>query len=236
MRYTPQNETIVSLGIPLDQALNLAEVEAYKYRKGMKELESITAAIVGTGVDPGTAATTTTTTSATTATTTTAAAATDGTPSPAPAPKRTRQDNKDSKEEEEEPEVPSRVPLMACFNQMAAAESVEFFMSPALDRRVTASKTRRFRTFPPYLLLQMRRYYLDETWVGKKLAVLLDVPDELDLSHLRGYGLREDEVKMEDQHPAPGAVDPVTAAVDAASDPNVEPDPEIVASMTAMGI
>ena len=37
------------------------------------------------------------------------------------------------------------------------------------------------------------RYYVDKDWTAKKLEVLVDVPDKLDLEHLRAKGPQPDE-------------------------------------------
>ena len=51
-----------------------------------------------------------------------------------------------------------------------------------------ASKRVRFGSFPPYLLLQLRRYYVAADWTPRKMEVLVEVPDRLDLEHLRAHG------------------------------------------------
>lgn len=48
-----------------------------------------------------------------------------------------------------------------------------------------ASKTVKIDKFPKYLLLHMRRYYVDDTWTPKKLDVKLDVPEQLSLEQFR---------------------------------------------------
>ena len=80
-----------------------------------------------------------------------------------------------------------------------------------------ALRTTRFATFPPYLMVQMAKFTLGDDWVPKKYGqfsplhhyyiiqyvfvvsltdVLIDVPEELDISHLRGCGLQAGEVEL----------------------------------------
>lgn len=66
-----------------------------------------------------------------------------------------------------------------CIAKFAAAETLESFRG-----RSGALKTVRFKSFPKYLALHMRRYYV-EGWTPKKLSVQVQVPDELDLNALR---------------------------------------------------
>lgn len=56
---------------------------------------------------------------------------------------------------------------------------------PALPQ---ASKRVRFGSFPPYLLVQLRRYYVAPDWTPRKMEVLVEVPDRLSLEHLRAQG------------------------------------------------
>jgi ubiquitin carboxyl-terminal hydrolase 5/13 len=53
-----------------------------------------------------------------------------------------------------------------------------------------ALRRNRFKTFPPYLMVQMKRYYSDVDWTPKKLEVLVDVPERLSLENFRGTGLQ----------------------------------------------
>eukprot|EP00966_Prymnesium_polylepis_P303430 7008919-Prymnesium_polylepis.1 len=64
----------------------------------------------------------------------------------------------------EEPVVPL-VPLDACLARFAAPEQLDSFRG-----RAGASKAVRLASFPKYLAIHMRRYYLDG-WTPKKLAV-----------------------------------------------------------------
>jgi uncharacterized UBP type Zn finger protein len=54
-------------------------------------------------------------------------------------------------------------------------------------------RTTRLATFPDYLVIHLRKFILDAGWVPKKLDVFVDVPDELDISSMRGQGLQPDE-------------------------------------------
>lgn len=46
---------------------------------------------------------------------------------------------------------------------------------------------------PKYLLLQLKKFTLRSDWTSVKLDVAVDIPDELDLEHLRGNGLQPNE-------------------------------------------
>lgn len=88
--------------------------------------------------------------------------------------------------------VRPRVPLEACFASFSDPEEVQDFYSTALNAKTTAIKTAGLTSFPDYLVLHMRKFVL-EGWVPKKLDVYIDVPDIIDISHLRSKGLQEGE-------------------------------------------
>jgi ubiquitin carboxyl-terminal hydrolase 5/13 len=52
------------------------------------------------------------------------------------------------------------VPLSACINSFCAAERIDGWFSPAVQKNTYCLKERRFTTFPKYLILQMGRFLL----------------------------------------------------------------------------
>lgn len=70
------------------------------------------------------------------------------------------------------------------------------------------------------------RFYLASDWTAKKLEVLVDVPEELNLSDLRGVGLQPGE-EAQPEVPSEAAAPAQPAAV--------QPDPQIVEALMGMG-
>uniref|UniRef100_A0A0E0BY01 ubiquitinyl hydrolase 1 n=1 Tax=Oryza meridionalis TaxID=40149 RepID=A0A0E0BY01_9ORYZ len=99
----------------------------------------------------------------------------------------------DGKEVSNEEIVRPRVPLEACLASFSGAEEVPEFYSTALNSKTTAIKTAGFKTFPDYLVLQMRKFVMEAGWVPKKLDVYVDVPDIIDISHMRSKGIQPGE-------------------------------------------
>ena len=139
---------------------------------------------------------------------------------------------------EEEPVRPV-VPFTACLERAAAPETVEDFYSSALGRKGVATKQTRFKTMPNFLAVQVRRYYVAEDWTPKKLDVLVPMPEETTLEHLRGKGLQPGETALPEEEPAPAAA---TTTGDASGGGGgggggggVEPDANIVSQLMAMG-
>ena len=62
-------------------------------------------------------------------------------------------------------------------------------------------RTTKLRTFPEYLMVHIKKFTLGDDWVPKKLNANLQVPDIINLSYLRGYGLQPGE----EQLPAPSS-------------------------------
>lgn len=99
----------------------------------------------------------------------------------------------DGKELSKEEIVRPRVPLEACLASFSGGEEVPEFYSTALNSKTTAIKTTGLKTFPDYLVLQMRKFVMGAGWVPKKLDVYIDVPDIIDISHMRSHGVQPGE-------------------------------------------
>jgi len=119
--------------------------------------------------------------------------------------------------------------LEQCLEKLAAAETVQF-LSPATGQRGVASKTARFKTFPPFLMVYLQRYYIDSSWTPKKIEARVAVPDILDLEHLRAKGLQPGEKELGGEPAAPGAG---TGA--STTEPPAEANAIIVEQLVAMG-
>ena len=79
----------------------------------------------------------------------------------------------------------------------------------------------------------MCRYYVAKDWTPKKLEVLVDVPDQLDLEHLRGRGPQPGEqLQPEDASCSAAAAPGGSSAPVAAA---LQPDDSIVAQLVSMG-
>lgn len=148
--------------------------------------------------------------------------------------KRARVEAKDKTVEDEVAVLP-KVPLSACIDRWAAVSNVDQFHSPALGGRlVVAERRQRFDTFPELLAVQVQRYYVDETWTPKKLEVVLDVPDTLDLNPLRASpGAEAGSPFQADETPMPEEADAGAAAPQAATSPEI--DEAVVANLVSMG-
>ena len=82
--------------------------------------------------------------------------------------------------------------------------------------RIRTRRQVRFKTFPPYLVVQMQRFFIAADWTMKKRDVLVPAPDVLDLEPLRAQGLQPGEVLLPEDAPvaavaAAAAPRPVTS-------------------------
>ncbi|MCI09762.1 ubiquitin carboxyl-terminal hydrolase 14-like, partial [Trifolium medium] len=94
--------------------------------------------------------------------------------------------------------VRPRVPLEACLANFSAPEEIHDFYSTALQTKTTALKSAGLTSFPDYLVLHMRKFVMEEGWVPKKLDVYVDVPDIIDISHMRSKGHQPGEELLPD--------------------------------------
>ncbi|EPB68766.1 UBA/TS-N domain protein, partial [Ancylostoma ceylanicum] len=95
----------------------------------------------------------------------------------------------------------SSVALTDCLHALFEPETIEDFVSPITHEKKGARTTIRFRTFPDFLFLQAQRFTMNPDFTVKKLDLDLQVPDEIDLSGLRGIGKKENEVLLPDDAP-----------------------------------
>lgn len=104
---------------------------------------------------------------------------------------------------ESKPYTPQKLPervtpvvsMKECFHVLGSPSLLESFYSTAVKSRVNATQTSRFATFPDLLSIQAQRYYMDKN-TSKKLNVSLKDVEVLDLSHLRGTGIKEGEKQL----------------------------------------
>ncbi|KAL4854620.1 Ubiquitin carboxyl-terminal hydrolase 5 [Chlorella vulgaris] len=142
-----------------------------------------------------------------------------------------------TKHEEEEARVVPRVPFSACLAGYAGDSLVEGYYSLAAGKNTQAIKRTRFSSFPPYLLVQLQRYYTDDSWQPRKKEVEVPAPQHLDLEGLRGQGLQPGEQLQPDD--GPSATQTATANPSAATPSTTPPPPTadetIVGQLVSMG-
>ncbi|KAG4385693.1 hypothetical protein GLYMA_12G146600v4 [Glycine max] len=119
--------------------------------------------------------------------------------------------------------VRPRVPLETCLANFSAPEEIHDFYSTALKTKTTALKTAGLTSFPDYLVLHMRRFVMEADWVPKKLDVYIDVPDIIDISHMRSKGQQSGEELLPDGVPEEEDSNKISA------------NDEIVAQLVSMG-
>eukprot|EP00798_Chlamydomonas_sp_ICE-L_P030886 gene30886-35934_t len=129
----------------------------------------------------------------------------------------------------EEPVLP-KVSFAACLERFGGAEIVDDVYSALAGSRTSATKRVRMTTMPPYLMVALKRYYVAEGWVPKKMEALVEVPDQINIENLRGSGPQPGEVLQPED--APGSA-PGGAGGGAA--PPMEPDPLLVSQLVSMG-
>ncbi|KAJ8409410.1 hypothetical protein AAFF_G00228110 [Aldrovandia affinis] len=97
--------------------------------------------------------------------------------------------------------VRARIPFTACLQAFTEPENVPDFWSSALQAKSAGVKTCRFGSFPEYMAIQIKKFTFGVDWTPKKLDVSIDMPDTLELSHLRATGLQAGEMELPDLTP-----------------------------------
>ena len=122
--------------------------------------------------------------------------------------------------------------FQSCINSFCREETIDGYMSPTTGNLTTANKRVRMKTFPPYLVVQMRRYYVASDWSAKKMNVLVDVPESLDLAELRGSGPAAGEDILDEAEIAAAAG---VAGGAGSREATVVPNASIVEQLMGMG-
>ncbi|XP_066148328.1 ubiquitin carboxyl-terminal hydrolase 5 [Euwallacea fornicatus] len=102
--------------------------------------------------------------------------------------------------------VRPKISFSSCLESFIQSEVINNFFSSAVNGNVTAKKTTRLTSFPDYLVIQLKKFTLREDWVPIKLDVLVEMPDVIDISVLRGSGLQQGEEllpELESRPPTP---------------------------------
>ncbi|XP_026191912.1 ubiquitin carboxyl-terminal hydrolase 5 [Cyclospora cayetanensis] len=101
-------------------------------------------------------------------------------------------------ESEEAAPAPPSVSFSRCIAAAAAAATVDDYLSPATGEKGSAEKTLRLTNCPDYLLVFLKRFYISDRWIPKKLKCSVQIPDEVSFEELRAFGLQSDEVELPD--------------------------------------
>eukprot|EP00045_Choanoeca_perplexa_P006828 m.59157 g.59157 ORF g.59157 m.59157 type:complete len:789 (+) comp13807_c0_seq1:139-2505(+) len=109
---------------------------------------------------------------------------------------------------EKQPEiVPLNLSMSALMAKLTHPTSLDDWYSPAIEAKTAAVQTRRFKTFPKYLLIAANKFYFSDNWLPKKRDIALDVPDELDLSGFKAQGQQPGEELLPEGDTAAAAVE-----------------------------
>ena len=94
-----------------------------------------------------------------------------------------------------------QIPFEACLEAFLETEDVPKFYSTAAKKETFAKKTMRLKTFPDFLMIQLLKFAVDDSWVPYKLDIEVGMPDHLELSKLAGAGLQPGEEVLPDDEP-----------------------------------
>jgi ubiquitin carboxyl-terminal hydrolase 5/13 len=108
------------------------------------------------------------------------------------------------------------IPFDSAVVALSKVETIDNFFSAKAGFRTMGLKTTRFATFPPYLMLQIRKFAFAANWAPMKLDVAMAPPHELDLTHMRGRGPQPGEELQPDEQKkttCPEADEGIVAAI-----------------------
>ncbi|KAK4053694.1 ubiquitin C-terminal hydrolase Ubp14 [Microbotryomycetes sp. JL201] len=132
-------------------------------------------------------------------------------PVPVPVVEKTREADADMQVDEQQtgkpdtgssdPKQYEEVKLEACLDDLTAPTEIEY-KCPSCDKKVKATKTTTFASFPDVLLVNAARFQIDN-WVPRKVDVpLIASRDELVLDKYLGKGKQDDEIELPEDREA----------------------------------
>ena len=89
-------------------------------------------------------------------------------------------------------EVKPIVPLELCLESFLGEEQVQMYNS-GIQSNVLAKKSTTFKTFPRYLAIILKRYFVNDKWMQVKIDAHIPMPEHLDLSSFKSIGPLPDE-------------------------------------------
>ncbi|XP_064119478.1 ubiquitin carboxyl-terminal hydrolase 5-like [Macrobrachium nipponense] len=92
-------------------------------------------------------------------------------------------------------QVRAKIPFDVCLSKLVAPEEILAFSSAA-GKEVRMQKITRLRTFPDYLFIQLVKFGIGQDWVPMKYDVSINMPEVLDLTILKGFGLQAGEEEL----------------------------------------
>lgn len=105
-------------------------------------------------------------------------------------------------------EVRPIIPLTSCIKKFIEPYKVDDFYSSAIKSKTFAINSSKLTTLPEVLVLHMRKYVFNPDYTPKKLNVCIDVPDILDIEHIRGFGKQDHEEELPEESNDSGSDEP----------------------------
>ncbi|MFH4975087.1 hypothetical protein AB6A40_001796 [Gnathostoma spinigerum] len=85
------------------------------------------------------------------------------------------------------------VKLEECLAVTFSPQVICDYRSPITNEIGMAEQTNRITTFPDYLLVQLKKFVIDDDWSVRKMDADVEMPEELDLEAYRGRGIQPGE-------------------------------------------
>ncbi|EUD66968.1 ubiquitin thiolesterase [Plasmodium inui San Antonio 1] len=80
---------------------------------------------------------------------------------------------------------PSHVTLLDCLNNFIKKDHIDEYYSEEKKMKIFAQKDIKFKTFPPYLFIHIKRFYADENWSAKKINIPIQTDEYINLEFMR---------------------------------------------------
>ncbi|KOB87721.1 hypothetical protein PFDG_04216 [Plasmodium falciparum Dd2] len=77
------------------------------------------------------------------------------------------------------------ISLLDCLNNYIKKDNIDEYYCQKEKKKIHAQKYMKFKTFPPYLFIHLKRFYADENWSAKKINIEVKTDEQLNLGFMR---------------------------------------------------
>ncbi|GAW79758.1 ubiquitin carboxyl-terminal hydrolase 13 [Plasmodium gonderi] len=78
-----------------------------------------------------------------------------------------------------------RITLLDCLKNFIKKDTIDEYYCEQKKTKVFAQKDIKFKTFPPYLFIHLKRFYADENWNAKKINIPVETDEYINLEFMR---------------------------------------------------
>ncbi|SBT87435.1 ubiquitin carboxyl-terminal hydrolase 13, putative [Plasmodium malariae] len=89
------------------------------------------------------------------------------------------------KKNEQEELTNVKISLLDCLKNYIKKDHIDEYYCEKEKTKVSAHRVMKFKSFPPYLFIHLKRFYADENWCAKKINIPVETDEYINLEFMR---------------------------------------------------